>query len=128
MKKTNWQTELNKAMENSYNGRPIQWEPPTTEAKEWENEFCDRFCGTGRFTDFKSYQEVLAFVKGLLASSRLQTLQEIKEWAEKSKKNYPPMIAPIGGGLNLGAFHGVDGYNLALDDLASFLNRKGEMK
>jgi len=35
---------------------------PPTEADDWENEFSDKFCGTGRFNDFISYKEVIDWI------------------------------------------------------------------
>ena len=55
---------------------------------KWEEEFINRFCGTGRFIDSDSFQECLSFIRSLLLHQQEKMKGQTKRiWYQKGYKD-----------------------------------------
>ena len=56
----------------------------------WEKEFSNKFCGTGRFTDYESYIEVLDFIQSELSDQKTEDYLEIREELKRIALKFAP--------------------------------------
>lgn len=93
---------------------------------EWEKEFIDKFCGTGRFIDSDSFQECLSFIRSLLSFSRLSLLKETKqELIRKVEGIKKELIANPIQDFNL-PHENTSEFNTALDKVLSLIEEMEE--